>query len=78
MIVYSNNFGWKNIPLGERIGDILKIPVFITNDANAAALGESYMGAGKDYNSIVLVTLGTGVGGGIVLDVPQVRNSVIR
>ena len=68
VIVYSNNFGWKNIPLGERIGDILKIPVFITNDANAAALGESYMGAGKDYNSIVLVTLGTGVGGGIVLD----------
>lgn len=68
VIVYSNNFGWKNVPLGNKIGNILKLPVFITNDANAAALGESYMGAGKDFDSIVLVTLGTGVGGGIVID----------
>lgn len=68
IIVYSNNIDWKNVPLCEIIEDILKIPVFITNDANAAALGESYMGAGKDYDSIVLVTLGTGVGGGIVLN----------
>lgn len=67
VIVYSNNFGWSNVPLAEKIGDILGIPVFITNDANAAALGESFMGAGKDYKSMVLVTLGTGVGGGIVL-----------
>lgn len=68
VVVYSNNIAWKDVPLGDMIGDILKVPVFLTNDANAAALGESYMGAGKDYNSIVLVTLGTGVGGGIVLD----------
>ncbi|MBD5631626.1 MAG: ROK family protein [Clostridia bacterium] len=68
IIVYSNNIEWENVPLGDCIGNMLQIPVFITNDANAAALGESYMGAGKKFNSIVLITLGTGVGGGIVLD----------
>ena len=68
VVVYSNNFDWKNVPLTNCIGNILHLPVFITNDANAAALGESYAGAGKDYKNIVLVTLGTGVGGGIVIN----------
>lgn len=67
-VVYSNNIAWKNVPLGSEIEKRLNIPVFLTNDANAAALGESFMGAGKEYNSIVLVTLGTGVGGGLVLN----------
>lgn len=67
-VVYSNNIAWKNVPLGSEIEKRLNLPVFLTNDANAAALGESFMGAGKEYNSIVLVTLGTGVGGGIVLN----------
>ncbi len=53
--------------MGKELEKLLQIPVFLTNDANAAALGESYAGAGKEYNSVVLVTLGTGVGGGIVL-----------
>lgn len=68
IIVYSNNIKWENVPLGKAVGEIVKLPVFITNDANAAALGESYMGAGKNFKNIVFVTLGTGVGGGIVLD----------
>lgn len=68
IVVYSNNIAWKDVPLGNEIEKILGVPVYLTNDANAAALGESYMGAGKDYDNIVLVTLGTGVGGGIVLD----------
>lgn len=67
VVVYSNNIAWKNVPLGKELEKQLQIPVFLTNDANAAALGESYAGAGKEYNSVVLVTLGTGVGGGIVL-----------
>ncbi|MBD5131304.1 MAG: ROK family protein [Clostridiales bacterium] len=68
VIVYSNNIAWENIPLGQTMKELTKLPVFITNDANAAALGESFVGAGRDYKNIVLVTLGTGVGGGIVLD----------
>jgi len=43
-------------------------PIFISNDANVAALGECKFGAGKKYNSLVMITLGTGVGGGIVID----------
>ena len=68
IIVYSNNIAWKNVPLGQLVRKILNVPVAVTNDANAAALGESWRGAGKDYKTIVLVTLGTGVGGGIVLN----------
>jgi len=68
VIVYSNNIDWKDVPLGAAVGDALGIPTFVTNDANAAALGESFCGAGAAYKSVVFVTLGTGVGGGIVLD----------
>lgn len=68
VIVYSNNIKWENVPLGRALGERLDLPVFITNDANAAALGENYMGAGKNFSNMVLLTLGTGVGGGIVID----------
>ena len=68
VIIYSNNIAWENIPLGKELEKILNKPTYITNDANAAALGESFVGAGKEYNSSILITLGTGVGGGIVLD----------
>ncbi len=67
VIVYSNNIKWENVPLGNALAAALKLPVYITNDANAAALGESYAGAGKSYKNLVFLTLGTGVGGGIVL-----------
>lgn len=68
IIVYSNNLGWKNVPLTDLLSERLGLPIHITNDANAAALGESFCGASKNYRSSVLVTLGTGVGGGIVLN----------
>lgn len=68
VIVYSNNIAWKNVPLGAELQKRLNKPVFLTNDANAAALGESFVGAGKTYRSILFLTLGTGVGGGIILD----------
>lgn len=68
VIVYSNNIAWENVPLGKELEKLLQKPTFITNDANAAALGESFIGAGKNYSSSILITLGTGVGGGIVLD----------
>ena len=68
VVVYSNNLGWKKVPLVAELKDRLRLPVRITNDANAAAYGEYTCGAGKKYQSIVLLTLGTGVGSGIVLD----------
>ncbi len=68
VIVYSNNIAWENIPLAEAVAKGIGVPVFVTNDANAAALGEQFCGAGKAYQNVVLVTLGTGVGGGIVID----------
>ncbi len=68
VIVYSNNISWKNIPLCRELREATGLPVFITNDANAAALGEHFSGAGKKYSSTIFVTLGTGVGGGIILD----------
>jgi ROK family protein len=68
VIVYSNNISWKNVPLCRELREALSLPVYITNDANAAALGENFCGAGKKYSSMILVTLGTGVGGGIVID----------
>ena len=67
VIVYSNNIRWDDVPLGRELSSRLNAPVYILNDANAAALGEAAFGAGKSYGSSVLLTLGTGVGGGIVL-----------
>ena len=61
-VVYSNNLAWKNVPLIKTLKEELNLPVYVTNDANAAALGEYYFGAGKKYKSLVMLTLGTGVG----------------
>ena len=69
IVVKSPNFpDWNNLPLRDELEQALHIPVIIENDANAAALGEQWRGAGRDISSMILLTLGTGVGGGIVLD----------
>lgn len=64
----SGNLGWENKPLAEDLSAKLGIPVTLANDANAAAFGEYACGAGSEYKSVVLITLGTGVGSGIVLN----------
>jgi glucokinase len=58
---------WRNVPVRQFIHDRFKIPTAFQNDANAAAFGEYWVGAGKEAHSMVLFTLGTGVGGGIVI-----------
>ena len=68
VITYSNNLQWYDLPIVEMIEKGTGLKVKITNDANAAALGEARFGAGKKYKNIIMVTLGTGVGGGIVID----------
>jgi glucokinase len=66
-IEYAPNLPWKGIiPLARLVQDEFKLPVVITNDANAAALGEMKYGAAKDLNDFIMITLGTGVGSGIV------------
>ncbi len=68
IIEYSNNLRFNNVPLVELMEKGLGKKVFIENDANAAAYGEYLAGAGKGCNSMVAITLGTGVGSGIILD----------
>ena len=69
VVVKSPNFpDWNNLPLKKELEAALALPVFIENDANAAALGEQWRGAGRGITSMIFLTLGTGVGGGIVLD----------
>jgi glucokinase len=69
VVVYSNNLAFDNVPLVSMLEKKLGIPVRIGNDANAAALGEAYAGAGRQAGaSMMMITLGTGVGGGIILD----------
>ena len=67
-VVYSNNLNWEHFLIGEETEKLTGLPVKIANDANVAALGETKFGVGKAYQNTVMLTLGTGVGGGIVID----------
>ncbi|MDA7950652.1 MAG: ROK family protein [Pirellulaceae bacterium] len=58
---------WRHFPIRQKLSDLLDRPVSFTNDANGAALGEYWYGGGDRFESMVMLTLGTGVGGGIVL-----------
>ncbi len=68
IIEYSNNLGFVNVPMVKWISEKTGRPAFIENDANAAAYGEYVAGAAKGAKNAVCITLGTGVGGGIVID----------
>ncbi len=59
--------GFDNYPIRDEIERRLRAPVILENDANAAALGEKWMGAGRDVDDLVLLTLGTGIGGGVII-----------
>src|SRR3954469_6152006 len=68
MILRPGNLpGWWDFPIRERVSYHLGMPVAFANDANAAAYGEFWSGAAKQYHSLVFLTLGTGVGGGIII-----------
>ena len=68
IVNYANNLGWENLHVADIFHEILPYPVRLTNDANAASLGEAKFGAGKSYDNIIMLTLGTGVGGGIIIN----------
>jgi glucokinase len=61
-----NLHGWRNVPIRDLLGERFGKPTVLQNDANAAAYGEFWVGAGKGCKSLVLFTLGTGVGGGVI------------
>lgn len=68
MVAYSNNIGWENVAILDQLQNRINIPMSLANDADAAALGEVICGAAKGKRSAALLTLGTGVGGGVVMD----------
>ena len=68
VVEYSCNLDFNDTPLSALVEDLMHRPVLLENDANAAALGEYIAGSGKDADSLVAITLGTGVGGGVVIN----------
>lgn len=60
--------GWRDVPLAEILAPRLRLPVFVENDANAAALGERWAGAGVGVDDLAYITISTGIGGGLILD----------
>jgi glucokinase len=68
VVIYWNNLRWRNFAIGAVVERFTGLPVKIANDANVAALGEVKFGAARKYENAIMITLGTGVGGGIVVD----------
>jgi glucokinase len=68
VVRYSPNFGWIDMPLGEELRRAFETPIFIGNDARCATLGEHTYGSGKGKKNFALLTLGTGLGGGVVAE----------
>ena len=68
VVIYSNNLDFNDVPVTRMIEEKLSKKVFIENDANAAAYGEFVAGAGKGSENFVMITLGTGVGGGVIIN----------
>jgi glucokinase len=67
-IINTPNLGWRNFPLRDLISNAVGLPAALDNDANCATYGEWWLGAGKNVDHLVGITLGTGIGGGIVLN----------
>ncbi len=67
-VIKAPNLGWKSLFISEDLERIFAHPVFIVNDANAAALGELWKGAGRDCKNIINITLGTGIGAGVIIN----------
>ncbi|MGI4789654.1 MAG: ROK family protein [Janthinobacterium lividum] len=70
LVMWAPNFKdqWKSVPIAHLLETLMSLPVRIGNDANLAALGEFRFGAGRDVRHMIMMTLGTGVGGGIIVD----------
>jgi glucokinase len=67
-VIETPNLGWRNFPLRDLISNAVDLPATLDNDANCATYGEWWLGAGRNVDTLVGLTLGTGIGGGIVLN----------
>lgn len=68
VVIFSNNLNWRYFDVASSVSKLVGLPVKIANDANVAALGEVKFGVAKNLSDAIMITLGTGVGGGIVVD----------
>lgn len=76
VVTQAPNFpGLNGLPLRNLMAERLKLPCFIDNDANCIAFGEMWIGAGRDYSHILLLALGTGIGGGVIIDNEMLRGA---
>ncbi len=67
VVILTPNLGWVNMPLRDRVADALRLPTVLDNDANCAIFGEWWRGAARGVDDVIGLTIGTGIGGGIVL-----------
>jgi glucokinase len=74
-VLFAPNIAWRDEPLGAELARLTGLPVIIENDANAAAWGEFRYGAGRDVDDQLMVTVGTGVGGGVIADSRLLRGA---
>lgn len=75
VVLDAFNLGWKDFPLRDRLSEVVGLPATLENDANCATWGEYWQGAGRGARSVVGFTLGTGIGGGVILDGRLVRGA---
>lgn len=68
IVIVAPNLGWRNFPLRDRIAERLDLPATLDNDANCATVGEWWQGAAKGATNVIGMTIGTGIGGGLILD----------
>ncbi|MPL93163.1 Glucokinase [bioreactor metagenome] len=74
-LAFSGNLGWRDVPIREELEKYIPVPVYIGNDANCAVIGEVVAGAAGTMKNVVMLTLGTGVGGGVIIDGKLLRGS---
>ena len=67
-VIYSNNIGWRHVRLGEILNERFGCKIYVDNDAICATLGEFVAGAGRQTDSMIMITIGTGIGGGLILN----------
>ena len=68
VIIYNNNLGFRNVPIRKLLQEHFSLPVYLENDANCAAIAECVAGAAKNEPYVVVITIGTGIGGGVIID----------
>ncbi len=68
VVIVTPNLGWRDFPLRDRVADGVRLPATLDNDANCATLGEWWIGAARGARHVIGLTIGTGIGGGLILD----------